>query len=657
MLYVDVGISALQASQQALYAISNNIANANTEGYHRQRVELSDRHPVTIGPLQIGSGVEVSQVSRLRDTATEGALISNNSLKAESQAYLKVLEQLESVFLPTAGSLNDVVTDFFNKVEQLAAQPSTVTIRDSVISAAQAVVQQINLIDSRLNHLQTNNAIEIGEEVDAINAFTRQIAALNLDIRIATKSGQQPNTLLDQRDRLISQLSESVDLSLQSVLVEASPIVALNGSVIIAESATQIVASTNPDGHASVKTQQGGHNITPNSGRLAGLFAGQTAIEEIQQELHNWANEFVSAIDAIHATGLGQNQQTSLIEGTRTLSATATPLAGVESSFPIESGELSLTITQSSTGVRTTHQIAVDTSVDTLTDVISRLDAIPGVSALIQPDTQHVQLKVGPGYTIDFAGRIDPSPTSSTLTGTAVPELRGLPAGNLNRDWTATIVGTGDIGVTPGLSLEVRDSVSGSLITTSNLGEGYLPGEAINLGAGVEVIFSTGSVNHGEQFSFDLISQPDETGLLVALGLGTLFGGDASTGLSISPAVLDSPLNFPASRTGAAADSSNLARLIQLRDQPAFNSRNETLEERLVSLSTAQAFRIESERSTLDYVNQQQTHLLNVRDSVSGVDPNEEFLQMLAFQRQFQAASRFVTVIDEALEQLMNLIG
>ncbi|QDT33587.1 flagellar hook-associated protein FlgK [Thalassoglobus polymorphus] len=657
MLHIDVGLSSIRASQQALYAISNNIANANTEGYHRQRVELIDRNPVTIGSIQIGSGVDVDSLTRLRDTATEASLISTKSRHAESETTLRILGQLESALLPSSGSLISTVSNFFNEIEQLAAQPSTVTIRDAVIAAAEDVVNQISQLDTRLNQLRSNNVIAIHEEVNAINDETAQIADLNRDIRIQSHSGSQPNTLLDQRDRLVSQLSERVDISLQSFLVDDSPLVAAGGSIIIAEKATTLRAETTPDGRATVQATNGGATVAPTSGTLQAMLAGQQAIDEIQQSLHDWANEFIATVDAIHASGQGQNSQLEFIQGVRNVSPPSIPLEGLATTFPVESGSLFVTLTESSTGQRTTHQVDIDVTSDSLEDALSRLDTIPQLTSIYQPDTGKVALRANAGYSIDFAGGIDAVPAASNLTGTASPKLSGFPTTSENTNWTATISGSGTVGTTPGLRLDITNSVTGAAIKSLDIGKNYLPGETLTIADGVNLSFTSGTVTNGENFAFDIVANPDETGMLVTLGLQSLFTGDASTGIGLNPHVQESPLNLAASRTGESADSSNLKRMIQLRESVQFVSRNETLEERITSLSTSTAFRIQAEQANFEYLNEQKIHLENVRDSVSGVDPNEELLTMMEYQRQFQAASRFITVVDEALDELLRFIN
>ncbi len=657
MLHIDVGLSSIRASQQALYAISNNIANANTEGYHRQRVELIDRNPVTIGSIQIGSGVDVDSLTRLRDTATEASLISTNSLHSESKTTLRILGQIESALLPTQGSLIASVSNFFNEIEQLAAQPSTVTIRDAVIAAAKDVANQISRLDTRLNQLRTNNSIAIAEEVDAINQETAQIADLNREIRIQSHSGTQPNTLLDQRDRLVSHLGERVDISLQSFLVNESPLVAAGGAIIIAEEATTLKALTTSDGRATVQTTNGGLAVSPTSGTLQGMLAGQATIDAVQQSLHDWANDFISAVDSLHATGQGHNSQLEFIQGSRGIEPPSVPLAEIESSFPVDSGRLFVTVTENATGQRTTHRIDIDATSDSLDDVLTNLDTIPEVTSIYQPDTGKVALRANAGYSIDFAGGIDATPAVSTLTGSSIPTLSGFPEELANANWTATIVGSGTVGTTAGLRVDLTDTSTGATIESLEIGDGYLPGETLTIANGIEISFTAGTLVNGESFSFDLVGQPDETGILVSLGLQTLFQGDSSTGIELNSHVLDSPLNFAASRTGEAADASNLKRMIQLRESIQFAGRNETVEERLASISTSTAFRIQAEEAHFEFLNDQKIHLENVRDSVSGVDPNEELLTMMEYQRQFQAASRFITVVDESLDELLRFIS
>ena len=655
MLHIDIGLSALRANQQALHTISNNIANANTDGYHRQRAEFVDRPSVAAGNLQLGTGVDVGSITRLTDTGAEVSLSTTTSLKAESAALLNVLREIETALLPSQGSLVASVTDFFNQIEQLAAQPSTKTLRDSVVAGANQVIQQVNHLENRLNELTRNNNIAIEQDVELVNQTARDIAEINSKIELQRNQGREPNTLLDQRDRLISQLSELVNVSATSLLTTGSPILAAGGWLVIAEQSTQLTIEAGYDGNVEVQSSSG-DRVLFNGGSLGGRLEGQQSIDSIRDSLHDWVNTFVAEIDHIQATGLGQNQIVQSFRGTRSLNDPNQLLAEIETAFPVTNGSLFITITDQATNLRQTSRIDVDPETETLNDVRAKLNALTNVSANYNSNTGTVSIHAAAGYHLDFAGGVDPIPATSTLTGTSEPRLSGIPTGASNRTFSATFIGNGAIGVTSGLQVEIADSVTGHVVGVLEVGDTYVPDSELMVIDGVSLELSSGTVVNGETFEFTIVNESDETDLLTTLGLNTFFSGNAETGIKLHPRINEDSTNLAVSRTGSVGDSSNAVRFINARDLRRFADGQEHFEERLNSLTVATAFRIEVEESGLQFLESQQLQLENTRDAVSGVDPNEELLLMLEYQRAFQAASRFVTSVDESLDELFGLI-
>lgn len=657
MLHIDIGVSALRASQLGLHTVSNNIANANTEGYHRQRVDLVPLPAVAAGPHPIGSGVDVAGLSRLRDVAVEASLVSSRSLTAESEAILNVLRQMESALLPAQGSLLAAVSEFFTEVERLAGQPATSTLRESVMAAAGNVVSQLGQLDSQLNRIRTDLSLKATEDVQEVNRITSEIAELDRQVRILTVGDVTPNSLLDTRDKLVGELAQYVDISPQTLLIDGSPLVAAGGAVIVGEEATQVVAQVSPDGRTRLSAPGGSSEIVPLAGRLKGFLDAHDAIDAIQSAVHDWANTFVAAVDQAHALGRGLGPQSSLITGHRPIAETSIPLHDVDQPFPIHAGRWHIALTSPTTGERSLHAVDIDPSTDSLENVLSQLNSIPNLIASVQPDSHRLSLRTSDGSKIDFSGGVELAGTAG-LSGTSVPELLTDQAATFdNQTWTVTFSGTGAVGVTAGLQATVTDSQTGASVAVVDLGPDYVPGELISLEQGVELAFGAGSVTGGETFTVRIVGNSDETGLLAALGVQSLFTGHAAVGIGVNPTVQQSPRTLAVSRTGDAADGSNLKRFIALRDAHPFAEHSETFEERLAGIGTAVGFRIQSEEAGGSFLEQQQAHLETARDAVSGVDPNEEILQMLEYQRMFQAASRFVSVIDQTLQELMRLIG
>ena len=127
MSHIQIGLSAIRAAQVALNTSAQNVANASTDGYHRQRVDLVDRRTFQTAHSTVsGGGVDVAQITRLRDAAIEQSLTSNLSGREAANVQLTAFQQIEKALTPGAGSIHTLVTEFFDQVEQGQA---TVVIR------------------------------------------------------------------------------------------------------------------------------------------------------------------------------------------------------------------------------------------------------------------------------------------------------------------------------------------------------------------------------------------------------------------------------------------------------------------------------------------------------------------------------------------------
>ena len=154
MSHIQIGVSALRAAQVGLNTAAQNIANASTDGYHRQRVDLVDRQTFQVSRSSIlGGGVDVAQVRRLRDATVEQSLTANISGRQAASAQLDTLQQIERALTPGEGSIHSLVTEFFDRVEQLAANPSESVLRRELISTGQQLATAISHVSAAFTGL------------------------------------------------------------------------------------------------------------------------------------------------------------------------------------------------------------------------------------------------------------------------------------------------------------------------------------------------------------------------------------------------------------------------------------------------------------------------------------------------------------------------
>jgi flagellar hook-associated protein 1 len=657
MLSFDIGLSAIRANQQALNTVSNNIANATTPGYHRQRVVLADNRPVALNGFHFGTGVHVKQIERLRDVATEQSLTLNLSMQSEASARLEALEKIERLLTPGAGSLHARVAAFFNQIEELAARPSENVLRLEAVAAAQGVAREITALNRDLDLARGQLEAEIRATVADVNQLAEELARIETEIRSARSLGGEPNTLLDQRDRLVSELAELVDINPRSLMDDSGTLITTGGWLMVGPQNQQLTVQQTEDGRLELRTADGLGPITPASGKLAGLLTAHNEfIAETREALHEWTQAFLAGVDSIHATGIGAEGPVPSVTGHRSVRDVTLPLAEAETLLPVFEGRMHLTLTDRMTGERQTLSITVDPEQDSLLDIVDKLNGLPNVQASLQPGSNNLTITAESGYLLDFTGRPDSQVDTSGMSGTALPTVSGISTGNSNREWTVTTVGSGEVGVSEGLVLRIADAATGEVLREVNVGQGYPPGESIPIAEGISIRIGPGSLESGDSFTVSSIGDPDTSGLLAALGMQSLFQAVNLSEISVNPLLLDNPHRLAMSRSGDPADGGQLARLIDWRGEKLFASGTETIEERLATMTSISGLAVRSQRAELDQLNMQQEHLGNLRDSVSGVDPNEELLLMLQFQRSFQAAARFMTTADETVQELLQLV-
>lgn len=656
MLIYNIGISAIRANQVALQTISNNIANANTDGYHRQRVQFTESNPFRLGQMQLGTGVQVDVIQRLRDALTDNSLTLNLSQNASAQTQLSALQSIEALLNPTSGSLQDSVAAFFNQAEQLSANPGDGTLRLQFLSAAQDVARSITSFHASLGQLQQQLAGSIQDAVRQVNSLTDQIADLNQQIQTARAAGTEPSTLLDHRDALVQQLAQLVDINPTSLADESSDLVAAGGWLVVGKNSPRLSVQQSADGSLQILFGNGQGPVTPVAGKLAGLLeVNNHLIPQTRSDLQEWTSAFVSGVNSLQATGMGLGGPVSELVGSGAIADPTVPLAQANSLFPIGAGDLYMTVTNAATGSRTTSRISIDPSQDSLQDVISRINSVAHVHAAVTSSGK-VRLATDPGYGVDFAGRPDAQVDASSITGTSIPTISGISQAAGNARWVVSAASSGQIGVTDGLKLRVTDSVTGDVIKEIDVGSGYQANQPIEIADGVFVQLPPGTLNSGDIFQVDAIGNPDTSGFLSALGLGVMFQTSDLKNITVNEQLASQPDRIAAGRTGSPADGSQINRLVEFRSARVLTRGTETLEDRLASLISNSGVAVNSKQAQVDQLQAQFQQLRDQQDSVSGVDPNEELLLMLQFQRSFQANSKFLSSVNDALDSLLQLV-
>ncbi len=214
MSLLNTGLTGILANQKALETTSNNITNANTPGYSRQRADFVSNPSQVTGDGYIGQGVDIADIERLNDRFINTQLRSDTTLHGEQKALVENLNGLDDLLGNEETGLNQSLTQFFGTLQDAAESPASSSLREQALNQADNLVSRFRSVDSQLRSREATVDSRISANLADINSLADGIAELNLAIAEAPgrASGREANDLLDKRDEKLRQLSELVQV-------------------------------------------------------------------------------------------------------------------------------------------------------------------------------------------------------------------------------------------------------------------------------------------------------------------------------------------------------------------------------------------------------------------------------------------------------------
>ncbi|MBZ4194409.1 MAG: flagellar hook-associated protein FlgK [Candidatus Contendobacter sp.] len=317
---MQTGLSALTASQRALATASHNIANINTPGYTRQRVELATNRPESVGgatrPQYVGNGVSAQSISRVYDGFLTEQARNYGSSVGQLAAKDRWISQLDSVLGDGSTGLAPAVKQFFASAQDVANSPASSPERQVLLSQAETLANQFNNLDSQINVLRDGVNEDLRGAVTTINGLTENIAKANY--AIATSSGGSGGAspdLLDQRDQLVANLAQKVSVSTVVQSDGSMSVFAGNGQSLVLGSqsnALETKISTADPRKLDIQFKADGSVITNSlsngSGEVSGLLAFQDQVlDPAQNKLGLMAMGLAQTFNDQHQLGLDLN--------------------------------------------------------------------------------------------------------------------------------------------------------------------------------------------------------------------------------------------------------------------------------------------------------------------------------------------------------------
>ncbi|MEH7273216.1 flagellar hook-associated protein FlgK [Neobacillus vireti] len=316
---LEIGKRAIISQQTALSTTGHNIANANTVGYTRQEAVLKATNPLaspnpnngTI-PMQMGTGVEVSEFRRIRESYLDRQFQNEQQKAGYWESKAGALSNIENVFneLADTGLVSSLNT-FWQGLQELSKQPENLSARVVVVANGKELAGQLNEIYTGLEQNETFLADQIQGKTNEINTIASEVAGLNLKIAQNVSGGNQPNDLMDRRDVLLDQLSKLVD-------IQVTP--AQNGRVDVSIGGEKLVEGNNTSTF-TLDLQTGGAKIAGTDivlagGEIKGLLEtkGYTvngtpvgSIPDLRTKIDLLAVTIADSMNAIHAGDEARN--------------------------------------------------------------------------------------------------------------------------------------------------------------------------------------------------------------------------------------------------------------------------------------------------------------------------------------------------------------
>ncbi|MGH9343813.1 MAG: flagellar hook-associated protein FlgK [Terriglobia bacterium] len=304
---LGIATNALIADQGALEVSANNIANANTPGYTRERANLVEQAPVQIGSILYGQGVILQNIQSIRDPVLELRIQQETSTQGQLTAFTGGMNQVQALFNETQGvGLQSVMSAFFNSFQALSTDPSSVPLRQGVLTAAGNLTNAFHQASSSLTQVQQGLDQNVTQDVSQVNQLTSQVAQLSGQIDSLQSLGQDAGTIIDQRTQLVNQLSNLTGLSVTNAASGNYTLATQNGSLLVVGNQNfDLQTKLNPaTGMQDIYSNGNDITTTVTNGALGGLIqARDTSIPAAQTSLDTLAYNLSNAVNTQNAAG------------------------------------------------------------------------------------------------------------------------------------------------------------------------------------------------------------------------------------------------------------------------------------------------------------------------------------------------------------------
>lgn len=616
---IEIGKRSLLAQSQSITTAGHNISNADTEGYSRQRVNVTTFNPIyrpdlsrAETPGQIGQGVSVESIERVRDELLEKRIVAQSNQESYWKTRENYYVMIEGVYNEPADiSIRTNMDKFWQSWQELSLYPESKAARQAIISRGESLVNSIHQRNNALVGIGNILNGDIEATVEQVNSYSKQISELNIEIVKSKAMGDNPNDLLDRRDLLTEKLSNLINITTDNRDSDEF-MIHVDGKILVQGGkyrSFDLETVTDGTGYSKVVWSDTKEDASFSGGSLGALIGLRDEdLRNELQSLNTMTMNFVDLVNDVHRNAIGANNTTGL-------------------DFFVEQPYVTNALgnyDRNGDGVEDTSMIFSMTG----SNELNPQDQV-GIEGVITLSGKNGNVEI-PYFPTDTVETVINRINDSTS------EVKAYLDRNNELVLKAT---TSEDSSNPDFVIRYVED-SGHFLAGY---AGILNGSGEENAYTFDVANAVENLTGNTQFSVAPVLNPSGyVAINPALQLDVM---------SVAASYPD-VAGFAESGDGRAAND-----IASLRNSSVMIGENKTFDDYFAESVTNVA--LKGEQAQLNYESQIaiMSDLRAMRDSISGVNIDEELADIIKFQHGYNAAAKFITVVDELLDTVINRLG
>ncbi|MBE6348115.1 MAG: flagellar hook-associated protein FlgK [Spirochaetaceae bacterium] len=616
---IEIGKRSLLAQSQSITTAGHNISNADTEGYSRQRVNVTTFNPIyrpdlsrAETPGQIGQGVSVESIERVRDELLEKRIVAQSNQESYWKTRENYYVMIEGVYNEPADiSIRTNMDKFWQSWQELSLYPESKAARQAIISRGESLVNSIHQRNNALVGIGNILNGDIEATVEQVNSYSKQISELNIEIVKSKAMGDNPNDLLDRRDLLTEKLSNLINITTDNRDSDEF-MIHVDGKILVQGGkyrSFDLETVTDGTGYSKVVWSDTKEDASFSGGSLGALIGLRDEdLRNELQSLNTMTMNFVDLVNDVHRNAVGANNTTGL-------------------DFFVEQPYVTNALgnyDRNGDGVEDTSMIFSMTG----SNELNPQDQV-GIEGVITLSGKNGNVEI-PYFPTDTVETVINRINDSTS------EVKAYLDRNNELVLKAT---TSEDSSNPDFVIRYVED-SGHFLAGY---AGILNGSGEENAYTFDVANAVENLTGNTQFSVAPVLNPSGyVAINPALQLDVM---------SVAASYPD-VAGFAESGDGRAAND-----IASLRNSSVMIGENKTFDDYFAESVTNVA--LKGEQAQLNYESQIaiMSDLRAMRDSISGVNIDEELADIIKFQHGYNAAAKFITVVDELLDTVINRLG